>query len=143
MSLLDQLAGLLGGGQTAAGAGNLATQVTSMLEQQGGLGSLLAKFEQAGHGNVAQSWVSNGQNQPITPDALHSVFGPDMVQQLSAKLGLPIGTMMPALAHFLPHLVDSATPNGTVPPAPAAPASGGIENGLLMAGLQLLKSRIV
>jgi uncharacterized protein YidB (DUF937 family) len=33
----------------------------------GGLGGLLEKFQQSGHGDVAKSWVGSGQNQPISP----------------------------------------------------------------------------
>jgi uncharacterized protein YidB (DUF937 family) len=36
----------------------------------GGLGGLLEKFQQSGHGDVAKSWVGSGQNQPISPGSL-------------------------------------------------------------------------
>ena len=31
----------------------------------GGLGGLLEKLQQGGHGEVAKTWVDSGQNQPI------------------------------------------------------------------------------
>src|SRR5206468_5709297 len=36
----------------------------------GGLGGLLAQIQQAGFGEQADSWVSRGANQPISPDAM-------------------------------------------------------------------------
>ncbi|TIV13518.1 MAG: hypothetical protein E5V95_33790, partial [Mesorhizobium sp.] len=41
----------------------------------GGLGGLLDKLKDAGHGNVADSWVGTGQNQPINPGDLGSALG--------------------------------------------------------------------
>src|SRR5437763_1595301 len=57
------LGGLLGGG--AAG---------SVLS--GGLGDLLQKFQQTGHADVANSWVSTGQNKPVSPSTLEDTLGP-------------------------------------------------------------------
>jgi hypothetical protein len=37
----------------------------------GGLGGLLERFQQSGHGNVSNSWVGNGQNQPVQPGQLY------------------------------------------------------------------------
>ena len=61
----------MGGGGQAGGLGN-----TGMA---GGLSGLVSKSEQAGLGHVAQSWVGNGPNQPISPQQLQTVFGQDQV----------------------------------------------------------------
>ena len=39
----------------------------------GGLGGLLSSFEQAGLGHIAQSWIGNGPNQPVSPQQLQKV----------------------------------------------------------------------
>src|SRR6476620_4096774 len=36
----------------------------------GGLGELLDRFKQTGHGDTAESWVKTGPNQPCTPTQL-------------------------------------------------------------------------
>lgn len=92
------LGGLLGGGGAA-----------------GGLGGLLSQFQQAGLGNVAQSWVSSGPNQQVTPDQLHQVFGDDQVNQWSQQSGLPKHDLLSQLSQYLPHAVDQMTPQGQVP----------------------------
>ena len=54
----------------------------------GGLGSLAERFQQSGHGDVINSWIGSGQNQPIAPDQLHQALGPDAVNNLSRLTGL-------------------------------------------------------
>ena len=66
------LDGLLGsmmsgmmGGQSAQGAqgGNPMIQMAlQMLQQNGGIEGVLAKFQQAGMGQQAQSWIGTGHN---------------------------------------------------------------------------------
>ena len=84
MGLLDSVIGALGSQQPGGGQGDLLGAVIGMLGQQssgglGGLGGLLQKFEQAGLGHVASSWVGTGANQPVTPDQLGGVLGGDVV----------------------------------------------------------------
>jgi uncharacterized protein YidB (DUF937 family) len=78
---------------------------------------------------VISSWIGNGDNQAVAPDALHSILGSDLVQQIAAKTGLPVDQLLPQIAQHLPGPVDQLTPNGQVPSA----------GGLLDAGLASLK----
>jgi uncharacterized protein YidB (DUF937 family) len=82
---------------------------------QPGLGGLLERFTRAGYGGVANSWVSNGPNQPIDPGALHQVFGQDQVNQWSQQTGLPTHDLLNQLSQFLPHAVNQMTPDGQLP----------------------------
>jgi len=121
MGLLDGLLGsvlgnVLGGQQ--GGAGGLASVVGSMLSndgEHGGLGGLVAKFEQAGLGNVVSSWIGSGHNLPISADQLQSVLGSDAVSGIAAKLGINPADAMGQLSKMLPSLVDKLTPNGQAP----------------------------
>ena len=61
------------------------------------------------------SWVSNGENQPIAPDALHGVLGSQTVTDLAAKAGVQPDQVTGLLSQILPHVVNAATPEGTVP----------------------------
>lgn len=40
----------------------------------GGLGGLLQHLQRQGFGEQADSWVSRGANQPISPDAMSQIF---------------------------------------------------------------------
>jgi len=120
MGLLDSVIGALGSQQPGGGQGDLLGAVIGMLGQQssgglGGLGGLLQKFEQAGLGHVASSWVGTGANQPVTPDQLGGVLGGDVVANLARQLGLNSQDVLGQLSHMLPQVVDKLTPQGQVP----------------------------
>jgi uncharacterized protein YidB (DUF937 family) len=100
--LLGNLGGMLGG----AGAGSLLS---------GGLGELLAKFEQNGQGDIAQSWVNNGPNQPISPQDLKQAIGPDVLATLEQQTGLSQQDVLARLSRELPGAVDKYTPEGQLP----------------------------
>jgi uncharacterized protein YidB (DUF937 family) len=110
MGLLD---GMLGG---IVGAG-LAGVVKNAIDQQGGVGALVARFQQHGLGDTVQSWVSTGPNKPVAPADLQRVFGSDLLQQLSQKSGLSVQEVAEKLAQVLPQAVDAMTPDGTIPKA--------------------------
>src|SRR5262249_33662901 len=110
MGLFD---GLLGG---IVGAG-MVSVVNGVLEQHGGLQGMVNAFEKNGLGPTVKSWVSTGPNQPISPDDVHKVIGPDLLQQLAAKSGLSVQELSQRLAQVLPEAVDKLTPNGAIPNA--------------------------
>ena len=96
----DLLGGMFGGG-AAGGAG--------------GLGDLLQRFQQAGYGDQAQSWVSTGQNQPISPDVIGQIFGTGGLSQIARQAGLSEQETSEGLSQLLPDVVDHITPGGQVP----------------------------
>ena len=81
----------------------------------GGLSGLLQSFQQSGHGDVINSWIGHGQNQPIAPDALHRALGPEAVDNLSRLTGLPQDQLVSELSRVLPNIVDKLTPHGRMP----------------------------
>lgn len=81
----------------------------------GGLAGLVQQFKQNGHGDVINSWVGSGQNQPINPEQLHQALGPDAVNNLSRMTGLSSQDLVSELSRVLPGIVDKLTPQGRVP----------------------------
>jgi uncharacterized protein YidB (DUF937 family) len=130
MSLFDTIGSLLGKSDGSAASVPEAL-VAALGSHEGGLGGLVEKFQAAGLGSVISSWVGTGANQAVAPDALHSILGSDLVQQIAAKTGLPVEQLLPQIAQHLPQLIDAVTPNGQVP----------VGGSLLDAGLAFLKSR--
>jgi uncharacterized protein YidB (DUF937 family) len=108
MGMLD---GLLGG---IVGAG-MVSVVSNIVEKHGGLQGVVNEFERNGLGSTVKSWVSTGPNQPITPDEVQRVLGPDLLQQLSQKSGVSVQDLTRKLAEVLPQAVDKMTPNGSIP----------------------------
>jgi uncharacterized protein YidB (DUF937 family) len=80
-----------------------------------GLGGLLERFQQSGHGNVASSWVGGGQNQPVPPGQLGTILGPNIIKTLAQSSGLSEEELTKQLSQILPGVVDKLTPNGRVP----------------------------
>ncbi|WP_429497609.1 YidB family protein [Paraburkholderia youngii] len=116
MSLLDTIGSLLGkspegGGQQAL----IAAALEFVNNQPGGLNGLIQRFQEKGLGDVVSSWVGNGENQPIAPDALHNVLGSEAVSGLAAKAGVQPDQVTDLLSQILPHVVNAATPEGEVP----------------------------
>jgi len=81
----------------------------------GGLGELVKQFQQNGHGDVANSWVSNGPNKPISPSQVEQALGPEVVQELSQHTGQPIQDTLAELSKSLPDVVNKLTPDGRLP----------------------------
>ena len=154
MSLLDSVLGAAGAmmnknqqqqdGGGLGGLGNLGSLaallpvVAGMLgndSQHGGLGGLLEKFNQAGLGDVAKSWVGTGENAPISGDQLGQVLGGDAMSEIASKLGMNQGDAAGSLAQMLPGLIDKLTPHGQ------APAGGLGNSGDLMGMLGGLLNR--
>ncbi len=121
MGLLDGmlgnvLGGMMGGGQQGAqGQSPLIAILLQMLQQNGGLQGMLAKMQQTGFGDQAQSWVGTGQNMPISPDALAQIFGQGQLRKIAEQLGMPQQDVAGGLAQLLPDVVDQMTPQGQIP----------------------------
>ncbi len=120
MGLLDQfgdIASSLMGNQQQQGSPLLkaVTQMLSSNSGTGGLAGLLQNFQNSGLGDIVSSWVSTGQNQPISVEQIQAALGSDTVQQLAAKVGLSNSEVGAQLTQLLPNLVDKLTPGGQVP----------------------------
>lgn len=144
MGLLDSILGsVLGGGQTQnSGQAALINAVIQMLANRGGgglgsalgggsnmgggglgglagLGGLIGALTQGGLGNVANSWVSRGQNLPISPDQITQILGGGggggLLAQLAQQAGMSQGDAASGLSQILPDLVDKLTPDGQLP----------------------------
>jgi len=116
MGLFDQLlggvVGEFGNNQQKGSLMDLATNVIQ--SQPGGLSGLLNQFRSAGLGQQADSWVSTGQNMPVSGDQVTTALGHGNVQSMSQRLGLPQGATAAALAALLPVVIDQLTPKGHV-----------------------------
>ena len=137
------LGGLLGGQQQQGGSlgGNLGALlpiITGMLangSQQGGLGGLMEKFNQAGMGDQMSSWVGKGENLPISADQISRVLGSGAIGDIASKLGVGQTEAGGMLAQMLPGLIDKLTPDGQAP----AGGLGGADDLMGMLGKMMQK----
>jgi uncharacterized protein YidB (DUF937 family) len=108
------------GGLVALAAQNpqLIQAVLSLLGNDGpvgGLPGLMAKFQQAGMGDVIASWLGSGTNQAISGDQLSRVLGAGPLSQVASQLGVGSSDAANQMAQVLPGLLDHLTPQGRAP----------------------------
>ena len=121
MGILDTI-GQAVGAMTGGGSNQnpLLQAAIQMLGQRGansGLAGLVQDFQKNGLGEIVNSWVSTGQNLPITAQQIQQGLGGDLLTQLAGKAGLSPEVAGGQLAGLLPGLVDKLTSNGTLPDA--------------------------
>ena len=119
MGLLEELASKVtetpSTGSTEQTSG-LAAGIMHMLNSQpGGLPGLVQNFHEKGLGGIVNSWVSTGQNLPISADQIRGVLGSEQVQQFATKAGISPDLATSKLAELLPAVVDKLTPDGKIP----------------------------
>src|SRR5690242_12414271 len=106
------------GGQPNAIAGILQQVLAS---NGGGVAGLISRFEAAGLGAHAQSWVSDGENMPVSAGQIGQVFSPEQLQGWASQAGTTPDKLQAVLAEALPHAVNHVTPGGQIPEANATP----------------------
>jgi uncharacterized protein YidB (DUF937 family) len=106
----DSLSEIFPGGLGSILGGAAAGSVLS-----GGLGNLIKELQDAGHGQVARSWVGTGPNEEIAPKDLANALGGDTLNTLSKQSGLSRDELLAGLSQHLPDLVDQLTPKGRLP----------------------------
>lgn len=116
MGLLDEVAGALGGGDTK----KVTENVGGLLDDLGGVGGLVDKFDAGGLGDLAKSWVGTGANKAITPELIAKVLGSGELQKLATRAGITPEQAADGLSKALPEIVDKLTPDGKVPDAETA-----------------------
>ena len=102
-------------GAGALGAGGLLAAAMGLVQSQGGISGLVAKLEQSGLGQHANSWVGGGPNMPVSGDQLTQALGAGALGQIAAKLGVSPAQAGATMAQILPELINHLTPSGQVP----------------------------
>ena len=110
MALTDIL-GKLGGQEGQQGAINAIAKVFGGTGVQG----ILTAMHQNGLGQQAKSWTGPGKNQPISGADVKKMANPQLLAQLAKQQNLSPDQLCEQIAQALPHLVDTATPDGQVP----------------------------
>lgn len=99
---LSSLGGLLGGVGTAGVGGLIAS----------GLSELVDHFTKGGHGETANSWVSQGPNRDIPEADLERAIGPETLDHLQRQTGLTREALLSRLSRELPTAIDQYAADG-------------------------------
>jgi uncharacterized protein YidB (DUF937 family) len=135
MSLLDVIAAvadsLLSGSDkqkqlTSAALSRISDPAT------GGLLGLVNTLRQLGLDDVVSSWISTGENKPISSEQVQNALGEGQINQMAQDMEVSHQEVLTGLAGLLPQLIDKLTPDGKLP-----------EGNALDQGLELLKKRFL
>jgi len=115
MDIMKLATGMLAqklGGNNAALSGALNSLLGS--GNKADLGSLVSGLQQKGLGNVAESWLGDGENQEISAEQLKDVLGSEKVSAAAAELGTDEGSLLESLREAVPQLVDKSSSGGSL-----------------------------
>jgi uncharacterized protein YidB (DUF937 family) len=135
MSLLDGIAAVAG---SLLSGSDKQKQLTSAALSRisdpatGGLLGLVNTLRQLGLNDVVSSWISTGENKPISPEQVQNALGEGQINQMAQNMGVSHQEVSTGLAGLLPQLIDKLTPDGKLP-----------ESSVLDQGLELLKKRFL
>jgi uncharacterized protein YidB (DUF937 family) len=135
MSLLDNIAAVAG---SLLSGSDKQKQLTSAVLSRisdpatGGLLGLVNTLRQLGLDDVVSSWISTGENKPISSEQVQNALGEGQINQMAQNMGVSHQEVSTGLAGLLPQLIDKLTPDGKLP-----------ESSVLDQGLELLKKRFL
>ena len=118
MGFMDDLKKMVVGQEgEAGGQSSMLDNLLEMLNDQksGGITGLIQKFNEKGLGDHMSSWISTGENLPISADQIKDALGSDKIKELASKLNLGVHDTSKSLADLLPQLIDRLTPDGSIP----------------------------
>jgi uncharacterized protein YidB (DUF937 family) len=133
MTLLDKVLHMGAGSAPESSHSSLISAVLSMLSnpQSGGIQGLIEQFTSNGLGNLISSWIGKGENLPISPEQVKTVFGAEQLNAIAAKAGVSPEVASTGLSQILPQLIDRLTPEGEIP-----------KGDLTAKGMELLQQKI-
>ena len=85
------------------------------VQNNGGMGAVLKRFQQQGMNRQAQSWMGTGDNETIDEKAVEQIVGRDELAQMAQRLGVPEEEVAQAFAEIMPEMVNQLTPQGQLP----------------------------
>ena len=119
MALFDSIIGssIEKFGLSKESAGGLLAALVGLIAdpKNGGFGGFLDKFRNAGLGSAVDSWITTGDNGPLSDTQVESALGAEAIGDFADRADVDRGTATSALAGMIPGVVDTLTPDGEVP----------------------------
>lgn len=78
------------------------------------LGALVGGLQNGGLGDIAKSWLGDGDNAPISQSQLEGLLGSDKLQQAAQQLGADQNDLLSGLQEMLPQVVDKSSSGGSL-----------------------------
>ena len=78
------------------------------------LGDLVGKLNGGGLGDLASSWLGDGDNADISSSQVEQLLGSDKIQQAASQLGTSQGELLDGLKSMIPQMVDQSSSGGSL-----------------------------
>ena len=78
------------------------------------IGSILGNMQSSGMADMAQSWLDDGDNQPLDDNNILVMFGSDKISEFASKLGMSESEAIGGLRDAMPQMVDNASSGGSL-----------------------------
>jgi len=119
MQLAGQLLASQLGNSSGGGNADLVQSVIGGLLGGSGkqgidLGSLVGNLQNSGLGDIAESWLGDGDNQHISRSQIENIFGSDKIQSAASQLGADQNDILRGLQNMLPQVVDKSSSGGNL-----------------------------
>lgn len=108
------LASKLGSG---ADSGAITSALGGLLSGSGGqagLGGIIAAMQGKGLGDIAESWLGDGDNADISTDQVREVVGSDKIADMASQLNTDEGSLLDGLKDALPQIIDKSSSGGSL-----------------------------
>lgn len=118
MKLAGQLLASKLGSNTSGDSDMLQNVIGNLLggdSNQGiDLGSIVGNLQNSGLGDIAQSWLGDGDNKDISRSQIESMLGSDKVAQAAEQLGADQNDLLRGLQNMLPQVIDKSSSGGSL-----------------------------
>jgi len=78
------------------------------------LGSIIGTLQNSGLGDIAQSWLDDGDNNDISRSQIENIFGSDKIQNAARELGADQNDLLRGLQDMLPKVIDKSSSGGSL-----------------------------
>ncbi len=116
MFIKSKLSGNAGSGLNLDSLTSALSNLTGGNTSNGGfdIGNLLTKMNNGGLGDVAKSWLGDGENASVSNENVTTMFDRDKLSEFANQLGLSDDEAVGGLSDALPHMVDKSSIGGSL-----------------------------
>ena len=78
------------------------------------LGSIVGNLQNSGLGDIAKSWLGDGDNEHISRSQIEGMLGSDKIKEAASQLGADQNDLLRGLQDMIPQVVDKSSSGGSL-----------------------------
>jgi uncharacterized protein YidB (DUF937 family) len=95
----------------------IVASLQELMTDSGGkldLKGIISDLDAQGLMSIADSWLGNGENAPISANAVKNLFGGEKLSQIATKLDLDEDSVANGVTKALPEIIDKSSRDGSL-----------------------------